>query len=121
MSMRSACSKRRITSSISVVVRPNFAASPPDFSQRPELFAHPENWVGAAFIAGCDIEDVIKFAEFLNHDHYALAAAGPGKGELDKLFVLETIEHQQAGRCLFQSHGCVQFCLRAGLQAKVVA
>ncbi len=38
MSMRPASCMRRMVSSISVVVSPNFAASPPDFSQRPEPF-----------------------------------------------------------------------------------
>ena len=63
---------------------------------------------------------MIEFIEFLDDDNYLFAAAGARKCQLDEFFIFETIKDQQAVGRLFQGHGGIKFCLRAGLKAKVV-
>ena len=82
MSMRPASCKRRITSSISVVVNPNLAASPPDFSQRPEPFEYSLTRI--PIIGRC-------------------------------------VQDEQAFRRLVERERGVQFRLRSGLKAEIVA
>ncbi len=88
---------------------------------RVKLDAHPEDRNAAAlFLALEDIQHVIELIEFFDHDHYALAAACPGKRQLDKLFVLETVEHQQTVRRLFQRQRRVKLGFRTSFETKIV-
>jgi hypothetical protein len=43
-----------------------------------------------------DVEHVIELVQFLDHDHDALADSARRQSQLDKLLVLETVQHQQA-------------------------
>ena len=73
-----------------------------------------------AFRGVGDAENVIQLAHFFDHDHDALAGFRARESHLDELFILETVEHQQAVRRLFERHCGVEFGFRSGLQAKVV-
>ena len=64
---------------------------------------------------------MIEFVEFLDHNHYALAATSTSKCELDEFFVFEPVKHQQTVRRLLEGQRRVKFRLGTSLKPKVVA
>src|SRR5216683_2286977 len=82
---------------------------------RVELDAHSKNRSAAAIVALSNIQHMIEFVEFFDHNDYSLAATRAGKCEFDELFVLETIKNQQALRRLFQRERGIEFRFGTGL------
>ena len=68
-----------------------------------------------------DAQDVIEFAQFLDHNHNPFACLRTDESHLNKLFVFETIQHQEAIRRLFHCERRVKFRFRSGLQTKIVS
>ncbi len=128
--MRPASCSRRITSRISVVVKPNFAASPPDFSHFPEPFRikldadadHRQFHFGidARYLLG-EVERMVELAHLFDHDDDVLSRSGTGECKADKIAVLEPVEHQQAFFRLFEPECGVKLRLRTRLEAEIIS
>src|SRR5215212_4685198 len=68
-----------------------------------------------------DVENVIELVEFLDYDHDFLSDFRARKRKLDKLLVLETVEHEQAVARLFERERGVELGFRARFQSEIVA
>jgi hypothetical protein len=71
-------------------------------------------------VAFRDIQYVIELVQFLDHDHDFFADFRAREGELDKLFVFETVQDQQAIARLFQRQCGVKFGLRTCFESEIV-
>src|SRR5690349_1651911 len=67
-----------------------------------------------------DVQHVIEFVEFLDHDHDFLSDFRARESELDKLLILETVEHEQAVARLFERERRVELGFRTGFESEVV-
>ena len=63
---------------------------PASRSLRVKLDAHSDHR-RVAFMSFSDAQDVIQFAQFLDHDDDALAGLRAGKSQLNELFIFESI------------------------------
>src|SRR5690242_18795771 len=67
-----------------------------------------------------DVDNVIELIELLDHDHDFLSDFRAREGELDKLLVFETVEHEQTVARLFERKRRVELSFRTGFESEVV-
>src|SRR6185295_14582757 len=82
---------------------------------RIKLHPHAEHGQ-RAFVMLDDVQHVIELVELLDHDSDFRAR----KRELDKLLVLESVEHEQTVARLFERERRVELSFRTGFESEVV-